>query len=100
MFERTEATRYGERNQELLQTYYDSILLWSKLLEKHYQAVPGRTDWGYYGDGGNTENSVRPICYAAMTNAFLAEVEPPAQGASQALRQRLRREAISSKNCS
>lgn len=56
------------------------LLAWSRLLGQHFQLVPGHPDWGYYGDGGHQENAVRPICYAAWTNAFLAETEPPSGG--------------------
>lgn len=90
----TEAHRHAQRNQALLQRYYDSILAWSLLQERRFQPVPGHPDWGYYGDGGNRENSVRPICYAAFTNAFLAEIEPPGDGADPKQREEMRRQAI------
>jgi len=94
-FEPTEAKCPGPRDQTLLQQYYDSMLAWGRLLGEHHRPVPGHPDWGYYGDGGNRENSVRPICYAALTNAFLAEIEPPGVGASHEQREEMRQQAIS-----
>jgi hypothetical protein len=92
--ERTLTSHHGKQNQALLQRYYDSVFAWSRLLGKHFQAVPGHPEWGYYGDGGDRENSVRPICYAALTNAFLAEIEPPNAVASHKQREQWRQQAI------
>jgi hypothetical protein len=74
--------------------YYDSIPAWSRLLSKRFEMVPDHPDWGYYGDGGERENAVRPICYAAMTNAFLAEVEPPGAGVNDEYRDLMRHQAV------
>ena len=88
------AKRHGQRNQRLLQQYYDSMLAWSRFLGERFQPVPGHPGWGYYGAGDHRENTVRPICYAALANAFLAEIEPPGGGPDRAGRDRMRGEAI------
>jgi len=89
-----DAASQDVRTRESLQTYYDSVLDWARVLGEEYEPVPGRPGQGYYGDGGHREDSFRPICYAAMANAFLAEITPPDAGASRAERDRMRREAI------
>ena len=94
MIQRMDPTSHTQRNQETLQNYYDSILAWTRLLGENHQAVPNHSGWGYYGDGGNTENSVRPICYAALTNAFLSVTEPPHGGVTSIERDELRGQAV------
>ncbi len=56
--------------------------------------MPGKPDWGYYGRGGHVENDVRPITYATMVNAFLAEVHPPDDTLGEGDRARYRRDAV------
>ncbi|MBN2210055.1 MAG: discoidin domain-containing protein [Sedimentisphaerales bacterium] len=84
----------GTRNADLMQEYFDSIFEWDDILLAEFLPVPGHPDWGYYGLGGNTEDHVRPICYAVMVNAFLSEVVPPTGGPDAARRQRMRDDAI------
>lgn len=86
----------NERSLRLAQLYYDSIAAWGKLLTERLEPVPGHDDWGYYGLGAHTEDDVRPICYAVMVNAFLAEVHPPRQRLTVAQRNRARAHAIAS----
>ena len=76
------------RTRELMSRLYESIRLWGGVLQERYVAVPGKPDCGYYGDGGNLENDIRPIAYAALVNAFLAVAEPPAGGMTAAERRR------------
>jgi len=68
--------------------YYESVRLWGAVLRQRCVPVPGKADCAYYGDGGNQENEIRPIAYAALVNAFLATTEPPARGMSAAERRR------------
>lgn len=65
----------NERAQRLMDKYLLSILDWDDILLKEFKIVPGHNDMGYYGDDGNEENSVRPICYAVLVNAFLSKVQ-------------------------
>jgi len=64
----------NERNQQLLNKYLISILDWDTILLKEFKKVPGHNDMGYYGVNGNLENTVRPICYAVLVNAFLSKI--------------------------
>ena len=80
--------------EKLLQAYYDSIRDWGEIVRGRFQPVPGSSGCGYYGRGGHNEDDVRPIAYAAMVGAFLAEVEPPGNALSEADRARMRDEAI------
>ncbi|MBN1910500.1 MAG: hypothetical protein JW818_12220, partial [Pirellulales bacterium] len=82
------------RTRGTLQKYYDSVLDWGRVLQHHFQSVPGHPDWGYYGDGDNKENSIRAVCYAVCTNAFLAEIEPPTARLKPAEQDRFRDEAV------
>ncbi len=68
--------------------YLQSILDWDDILVKEFKTVPGDNLMGYYGDGRNVENAVRPICYAAFTNAFLSRIRrsPTGTGISEARR--------------
>jgi len=84
----------SERARELMLAYYDSVLDWGEILLKRIEPVPGHVDWGYYGRGGHREDDVRPICYAAMVNAFLSEAQPPAGDPGQKQRARMRHDAI------
>ena len=72
-----EAEPKSPRERKLMQGYYESIHQWGGILAKRFQAVPGHSDWGYYGRGGHREDDVRPITYAAMVNALLSEVQSP-----------------------
>lgn len=81
------------RNRELLQAYYDSIRDWGAILRKRFQVVPGHDDWGYFGRGGHLEDDVRPIAYAAMVQAFLAEADPPDLNLPETDRARMREQA-------
>ena len=69
----------NERAQGLMDKYLISILEWDDVLLKEFKIVPGHSNMGYYGDGRNVENAVRPICYATFTNAFLSKIKrfPP-----------------------
>lgn len=84
----------GQRAEKLLLGYYDSISEWGDVLRKRIKPVPGHPGWAYYGLGGHTEDHVRPICYAAMVNAFLSEVQAPGREVSPKRRERMRRDAI------
>jgi len=84
----------NERSQRLAQTYYDSIAMWGEILWRRFEKVPGHDGWGYYGKGGHLENDVRPICYAVMVNAFLAETHPPQERLTPAQRNQARTQAI------
>ena len=84
----------GEWAHRLMQAHYDSILDWGRVLLEHIQPVPGHPEWNCYGLGGNRENDVRPICYAAFVNAFLCEVQPPTGAPSERRRARMRADAI------
>ena len=70
----------NERAQRLMDKYLLSILDWDDILLKEFKTVPGFSDMGYYGDGRNVENAIRPICYAAFTNAFLSKINKPPAG--------------------
>jgi hypothetical protein len=84
------------RVQQLLSTYRASVREWSGVLRGRIQPVRGKPGCAYYGDPGHEENDVRPIAYAALVNAFLAETEPPAGGAESSAdeRARLRSDAM------
>ncbi|MBN2376904.1 MAG: hypothetical protein JXD22_10910 [Sedimentisphaerales bacterium] len=84
----------NERSVQLAQAYYDSIAKWGEVLWDHLERVPDHDDWGYYGLGRNVEDDVRPICYAVMANAFLAEVKPPQERLTPTQRERSRTDAI------
>jgi len=75
----------NERAQGLMDKYLISILEWDDVLLKEFKTVPGHSNMGYYGDGRNVENAVRPICYATLTNAFLSRIKrfPPGTGISE-----------------
>ena len=60
--------------------YLVQLYDWDKVLLREFTLVPGHNDMGYYGDGGNVENSVRPICYAALVNAFTSKVRSYPEG--------------------
>ena len=70
-----------ERTRSLMDKYLLSLLDWNDILLAEFQLLPGHEDMGYYGDGRNVEDAVRPICYAAFTNAFLAKVKQLPAGA-------------------
>ena len=76
------------RTRRLMSGYYESVRLWGAVLRQRCMPVPGKPDCAYYGDGGNQENDIRPLAYAALVNAFLATTEPPAGGMSAADRRR------------
>jgi len=86
----------GRRAHQFTGQYYASVREWSGVLRGRIQPVRGKPDCAYYGDPGHEENDVRPIAYAALVNAFLAEMETPAGCASPSAdeRQRLRSDAI------
>ena len=63
------------RTRQLMDIYLRSLLDWNDILLAAFMQLPGHDDMGYYGDGRNVEDAVRPICYAAFTNAFLAKVK-------------------------
>ena len=77
-----------------MQSYYESVAEWGDVLRDRFQSPADHTDWGYYGRGGNVEDDVRPITYAALVNAFLSEVEPPANAPDRERRDRMRRDAV------
>jgi hypothetical protein len=81
-------TPRSARTRQLLNDLYESVQLWGAVLRQHYTPVPGKPDCAYYGDGGNQENDIRPIAYAALVNAFLATTEPPTGGLAAADRRR------------
>jgi len=68
------------RTRELMNRLYESVQLWGTVLRQRCVPVPGKADCAYYGDGGNQENDIRPVAYAALVNAFLATTERPAGG--------------------
>jgi hypothetical protein len=76
----------GTRTRELMNRLYESVRLWGRVLRQRYQLVPGKPGCAYYGAGGNQENDLRPIAYAALVNAFLATADPPADGMATAER--------------
>jgi hypothetical protein len=86
----------SERAQRLMDKYLLSILDWDDILLEEFKTVPGCNNMGYYGDGRNVENAVRPICYAAFTNAFLSKIKisPPGTGISENRRFRMKDCAI------
>jgi len=75
----------SERAQQLMDKYLLSISDWDDILLKEFKILPGSGNMGYYGDGRNVENAVRPICYAAFTNAFLSKINrsPAGSGISE-----------------
>lgn len=81
------------RARALMEAYYNSILAWGRIVHERGQAVPERPDQRYLGDGGNTEDHVRPICYAAMVQAFLAIAEPPEGAAGKEEREAMAEDA-------
>jgi hypothetical protein len=82
------------RTRELMDRLYESIRLWGALLQQRSQPVPGKPGCAYYGDGGNQENDIRPIAYAALVNAFLAATESPAGGMPEPDRRRAADECV------
>ncbi len=82
------------RTRRLIRAYYDSVLRWNAILLDRFRLLPGRPEMGYYGRGGNSEDDVRPITYAAFVNAFIAETDPPDVGADADRRSRSRRDAL------
>jgi len=82
------------RAQRLVQAYYDSILVWGRIVAAEVRPLPGRAEGAYLGLGGHQEDHVRPTAYAAMIAAFLAVFEPPARGLPEAEKRQMRRHAI------
>ena len=82
------------RTRKLIEAYYDSVLRWNAILLDRFRSLPTRPEMGYYGRGGNIENDVRPITYAAFVNAFVAETDSPGGGADVNRRSRSRRDAL------
>jgi len=80
----------GSAGGELMVGYYESVLEWSNIPAKRIRPVPGKPDCAYYGEGGHEENDVRPIAYAALVNAFLSRVQPPAGVSSPSVERRAR----------
>ncbi len=91
VFQRTPA---DARTRRLVQAYFNSVLRWDELLLARIEPVPGRPGCAYYGGGGHEENDIRPITYAALVNAFLAEYAPPSGSLPRERRQRMRDDAI------
>lgn len=88
------STPHNPRAERLLQSYYDSIHDWGEILAERFRPIPERAEQGYYGRGGHNEDDVRPIAYAAMVNAFLAEVHAPDRMTTEAERVRKRNQAV------
>ena len=65
-----------DRSRALMSGYYESVKDWGRVLEDRMEPVPEHPGWAFYGRGGNREDDVRPIAYAAMVNAFLANTPP------------------------
>jgi hypothetical protein len=84
----------GGRVASLLQSCFDSVLAWDDILLQSFEPVPGHATWGYYGLGGYLEDQVRPITYAVLVNAFLAEAQAPVDELTEARRQRMRSDAV------
>ena len=82
------------RARRLVQAYIGSILQWDDILLARIEPVPGKPDCAYYGGKTQQENDIRPITYAAMVNAFLAEAELPGCELSPERRQRMRADAV------
>jgi hypothetical protein len=92
--ERFTTASKNARTRELMNRLYKSVELWGAVLRQRCQPVPGKPDCAYYGDGGNQENDIRPLAYAALVNAFLATTEPPSGGMSATDRRRAADECI------
>lgn len=73
-----------------MQAYYESILAWDDILLDRVQPVPGLSTCAYYGRRGHKEDDVRPITYAALVNAFLAELGAPQRGTAPSAERRIR----------
>jgi hypothetical protein len=82
------------RNGQLLDAYLDSIRAWGDVLRKEFLPVPQQPTWGYYGLGGHTEDEVRPIAYAVLVNAFLAEAAEPRSAFGEERRQLCREQCL------
>jgi len=88
----------NSRTRTLLRDYHDSLLRWDEILLKRKRPVAGKTGCVFYGEGGHGENDIRPITYAALVNAFLAEVQPSFGEVSRARRERMRSDAMGALN--
>ena len=82
------------RQADRMRPYYESIQRWGEVLAGRFEPVPNHPEWGYYGRGGNQEDDVRPITYAAFVNAFLARADGGPQDLDDPAKARCRREAI------
>ncbi|MGD8237349.1 MAG: hypothetical protein PVH68_02240 [Armatimonadota bacterium] len=83
------------RARRLMRIYFRSLLDWDAILLERMQPVPERPGCGYYGRSGHAENDIRPIAYAALVNAFLAEAQPPGGVTlSAGRRARMRQDAV------
>jgi len=82
------------RSADLMRSYLDSIRAWGDVIADRFEAVPDHPAWGYYDLGGNQENDVRPIAYAAYVNAFLSQVEADDHILDNTTRSRCLRQAV------
>ncbi len=82
------------RTRRLMRTCHDSVREWCGILRQRAEAVPGMEDAVYYGGGTNREDDIRAIAYAALANAFLAEVTGPGRMPPSGERDRARADAV------
>ncbi len=79
---------------QFIETYYQSILQWGRIVEEKVQPVPGHPDWRTIGLPRHIEDHVRPTAYAAMVLGFLAEFQPPRLALDKIQRQAMRSATI------
>jgi hypothetical protein len=81
-------------SRKYIQAYYDSILLWGRIVADQVRPVPERRGQSYLGLPRHVENDVRPTAYAAMVLGFLSEYRPWWGEGEQVERARWRESAI------
>ncbi|MCC6126143.1 MAG: hypothetical protein IT426_14370 [Pirellulales bacterium] len=81
-------------SRDYLESYYESVRAWGKIVEDQVRPVPRHDDRRYLGLPENVENDVRPTAYAAMALGFLAEYRPPRSEAEKLDHERRRALAV------
>jgi len=81
-------------SRKLLQTFYESIEQWGRIVQSKVQPAPGRPNCCYVDRKGHRENDIRPNAYAAMVLGYLAECQPPKPVLKVTQRKILRQDAI------
>lgn len=87
-------TPRSARQQDLMNSYYSSLVDWGRIVASRVQPVPDRAGELYIGRGGNVENDVRPTAYAAMVLSFLAETQHSPQLLTAEERRQMRNQSI------